>query len=360
MRSLGIIAIVAVLVAGCAAEDATTPATATTRSAEATVTRDTGAVEGLVKDPDASPLAGAGVALEKDILRLQTNTSVDGRFVFSGLVAGEYTLFVQKLGYDSHASKVNVTAGEVSSADVVLVPFKVGPDFPIELTVHQVRTMGVWLQVPYAEAQKRIPAGFRAKPHVLLDPNDQTAEYSVYVTSYKNGTLGTRALGEGYWAFEVFSVDPPSKHASGATVDFILAASYASDPEVQALFGVWNLPTSVATISLTPGEAGPSTFRSVSTVKHEKGTYTATATNTGNTDTVAGTSLSVRLFGVVNQEIKNYVDIAIGPVLYSISGAGNVDGSANLAVNPSAPAGESYVQWGPTTREAMLWQEAKP
>ena len=359
MRALWAIVAFTILVAGCSGQEAVAPASVAAPSTEATVTAETGAIEGVALDKDGAALSGASIGLQKDILNLQTNTTPEGRFVFSGLAPGEYKLFVQKLGYESTATKANVTAGEVTKVEVRLVPLKVDPNFPIELTVHQVRTVGVWMPISYAEAMKRMPPGFRPKPHVLLDPNDQVAEYAVYVTSYKNGTMANESLGEGQWAFEVFNVDPAAKHASGYTVDFIVTGSYASDPKLQGVFNIWNLPTSAAQIAFTPGELAASAARATASVKHEKGTYTLSAANGGNTDAAAGTSISVRMFGIVNQNIVNYIDLSLTGALYSIQGAGNVDGAANLAVSPLAPGGESYVQWGPTARQNFVWVEAK-
>ncbi|MBI2078789.1 MAG: carboxypeptidase regulatory-like domain-containing protein [Euryarchaeota archaeon] len=357
MRARWALLLAALVASGCAGERATV--SESTAASQATVSDETGGIEGLVVDGEGKPIPGAAVGVQKDLFSAEANSSADGRFVFSSLVPGAYKVFAQKLGFDSYAGKANVTAGLVTPVEVRLTTVEVGPPFPIELTVHQVRTVGVWLQVPQSAAAAKLPTGFRAKPHVLLDPNDQTAEYAVYVTSYKNGTVDNESVGEGFWAFEVLNVDPPTKHASGATVDFILVASYASDPKVQELFAAWNVPAATAQMTLTPGDVGPSTFRATASVKNDKGTYGLTAANTGTTNTAVGSSITVRLFGLVNKDVVNYVDLALGPVEYSIQGAGTVDGAATLAMTTTAPAGESYVQWGPSAKQSFLWQEAK-
>lgn len=84
----------------------------------------TGAVRGLVTDPELVPLVDVEVALIE--AELQTRTALDGSFSFGMVPPGEYTLAAAKLGYEANSKRVSVRAGEETSGiSIVLAPLPV-------------------------------------------------------------------------------------------------------------------------------------------------------------------------------------------------------------------------------------------
>jgi len=85
---------------------------------EASFGEDEGAVNGRVYDEEILPVVDANVGLLE--LKLETRTDAEGRFIFSHLVPGNYTLGVARLGYEPYAKHVTVTAGASLDVDVTL------------------------------------------------------------------------------------------------------------------------------------------------------------------------------------------------------------------------------------------------
>jgi hypothetical protein len=87
-------------------------------------------VSGTVHAADGSgPIAGAGVRLERDgeaasgfHMPSRTVTGADGGFLLPGVPAGRWRLVVEKPGYAAHVSPVEVVAGDVEAAPVLLEP----------------------------------------------------------------------------------------------------------------------------------------------------------------------------------------------------------------------------------------------
>lgn len=110
--------------AGCVGGD-TQPeqAEAEPLGAPASFTEQTGGIEGLVLDTEGLPLPDAVVGLPD--LALQTLTNEAGRYSFSNVEPGTYTLFVQKLGYESQGKQVQVVAGQATQFELALVALAV-------------------------------------------------------------------------------------------------------------------------------------------------------------------------------------------------------------------------------------------
>lgn len=81
---------------------------------EAQVSATTGAIDGIVVDEAFNPLPGAKATILDPPGGNSSLTDADGRFVFSDLAPGSYKIVAERLGYDSKAVSVAVTAGEVS------------------------------------------------------------------------------------------------------------------------------------------------------------------------------------------------------------------------------------------------------
>jgi hypothetical protein len=89
-----------------------------TGPADPTFSQGTGAIAGQVTDDEGLPVAAAQVAVTE--LELLTTSDASGRFVFSDVAPGAYTLAVQSLGYESKATRVTVEAGATVETAFVL------------------------------------------------------------------------------------------------------------------------------------------------------------------------------------------------------------------------------------------------
>lgn len=78
-----------------------------------------GNISGMVTDASTgNPLSAAQVTLVPTSKTAQT--SADGTFVFNGLEEGQYTISVQKTGYQANRKNVNVVSGETAETVVAL------------------------------------------------------------------------------------------------------------------------------------------------------------------------------------------------------------------------------------------------
>lgn len=111
---------VAVALSGCIGGD-TEPDQADPEplGAPATFDETTGGIEGVVVDTEGLPIPQAVVGIPE--AGEDTTTTESGRFAFSNLDPGTYTLFAQKLGYESKGKSVQVAAGEATTIDIELV-----------------------------------------------------------------------------------------------------------------------------------------------------------------------------------------------------------------------------------------------
>ena len=280
--------------------------------------------------------------------------------MFNDIEPGSHKLFAQKLGFKSVASKVDVAAGEVSKVTLELSQIVTGPTFPIEARLFGFESAGGWFQVPYAQVQPFLPEGFTAKPHVLAETNEQTAELAFYVSKYGNGTLDGAPLDAGYWSFVVISVTPSDEHsASGATVQFVPIASHASDPQLAFLLSTWGIATNQGTLTFTRTSGADQVHNAVADLKSDSGAFTLTTASAADESALTSGSLSVRMFGVKEKVVGSYVDLDIASVLYSITGGARLDGATGIPVTPQAVAGEAYVQWGAQASQVMRFEPAE-
>ena len=80
----------------------------------------TARIEGVVRAAEGETLPGASIQLVS--LERGTTTDTDGRFTLRNLPAGDYTLLVRFIGYQSSEQTVSVAAGETKSVTVALTP----------------------------------------------------------------------------------------------------------------------------------------------------------------------------------------------------------------------------------------------
>lgn len=79
-----------------------------------------GAIQGVVVSEEELPIEGAEVGLAaKDVPAVFTNS--EGRFAFSHLEPGKYTVVAQKFGYESQKRLADVAAGGVAEVQIRLV-----------------------------------------------------------------------------------------------------------------------------------------------------------------------------------------------------------------------------------------------
>ena len=78
-----------------------------------------GKISGTVLDyTDNSPIENATILMMPGSRTVQTGP--DGNFIYEGLEAGQYTLSVQKSGYQSNRKIVEVISGENSETSIYL------------------------------------------------------------------------------------------------------------------------------------------------------------------------------------------------------------------------------------------------
>lgn len=109
-------------VAGCSGSDAGDAAGLPTGPVDPA--GDVGTIRGLVQDDELNPLANATVAVA-ELADTKTTTGPDGEFVLEQVPPGTYRLFVQKLGFESAAKSVSVSAGDETRLDITLDPLPV-------------------------------------------------------------------------------------------------------------------------------------------------------------------------------------------------------------------------------------------
>jgi hypothetical protein len=116
--------IIALFMAGCAdSAPKTVASSSATSAAPATVTADTGGIEGTVTDDELRPIMNAEVAIVSTGAATKTDTA--GKFSFSELPAGSVKILVQRLGFESTGKKVDVVAGEITSVSIAMTPFAI-------------------------------------------------------------------------------------------------------------------------------------------------------------------------------------------------------------------------------------------
>lgn len=112
---LGLVAVVSIFVtavfAGCADSEAAVekPVLVPESAKEVQVTKQTGAIRGLVVDATIKPVKGVNITLTT--AGLSTVTAEDGGFVFSNLEPGDYFVSASKANFQSIQTSTTVVAG---------------------------------------------------------------------------------------------------------------------------------------------------------------------------------------------------------------------------------------------------------
>ncbi|MEP6507876.1 MAG: TonB-dependent receptor, partial [Gemmatimonadales bacterium] len=115
--------------AGCLCLLATVTSAYSQQSAAVT----SGAISGTVTDDASRPIQGAIVSLAE--LRLQSITGANGKFSFTGIPGGDYTVVARRLGYGSTVRTHVANGSQVTNVTLVASPFAVDP-----ITVTATRT----------------------------------------------------------------------------------------------------------------------------------------------------------------------------------------------------------------------------
>jgi hypothetical protein len=94
----------------------------------ATFDETTGAIEGVVTDDQLQPIPGAQVGAigRPDMVAM---SDVAGKFVFSNVEPGTYSIGASALGFDAAAKGVVVNAGEAAMVSIVLNPLPVATPY---------------------------------------------------------------------------------------------------------------------------------------------------------------------------------------------------------------------------------------
>jgi iron complex outermembrane recepter protein len=80
----------------------------------------TGSIHGTVKTPDGQPAPNASVVLKSTTLG--ANTDTNGQYEIKNVQLGSYTLETSLVGYNVTSTKVDVSAGQSTQADIQLEP----------------------------------------------------------------------------------------------------------------------------------------------------------------------------------------------------------------------------------------------
>jgi len=81
----------------------------------------TGAVFGVVNDPDENPFKGVTVTIEGTDYSESKETDERGFYVFTNLSAGEYTLTYKKEGYQTQTEEITLTEGEIKNMGTIIM-----------------------------------------------------------------------------------------------------------------------------------------------------------------------------------------------------------------------------------------------
>jgi hypothetical protein len=122
--------------AGCIASEAGTEASAAPEvsSGPAEFDDSTGGIQGLVTDDELNPIGKAQAGLKKsDVITtdMMALTDDSGHFTISLVPPGTHLLFVQAIGFEASAKKVEVIAGQVVEVNVAL------PGLPSDEPFHE-------------------------------------------------------------------------------------------------------------------------------------------------------------------------------------------------------------------------------
>lgn len=118
------LSLISVLLAGCLGGDEAPQQDGDgDDGSSATVTEDTGAVEGAVSSDVFEPLGDARVELltmERETTEFSSTTGDDGEFSISRVEPGDYIVFVTRVGYEADQRAIEVVAGEVTEVRLQL------------------------------------------------------------------------------------------------------------------------------------------------------------------------------------------------------------------------------------------------
>lgn len=158
--------------AGCVGGDGDVADTTPSQTPEAS--DDTGAIAGVVLNAELLPIEGADVALQE--LTNVTKTDANGNFTFNDLAPGEYTLVVQRLGFESVAKAIDVTLGEITNVEVILEP--IAPKEEVYIAANPISahiTFGhAWTD--YYGGWDNLPLCGQCEFYVHLDPKPSDIE----------------------------------------------------------------------------------------------------------------------------------------------------------------------------------------
>lgn len=91
----------------------------------------TGSIQGIVSNvTNSEPIQGVNISLSPTGLSAVTGS--DGRYEFTNLAPGLYTVQGMKSGFETNSKSITITAGQISSGDMMLSPDNAGFKLNVE------------------------------------------------------------------------------------------------------------------------------------------------------------------------------------------------------------------------------------
>ncbi len=160
-----------------------------------------GTIEGIVRDPNAAPIAGAVVVVEGTGARATSDRA--GRYLLSGVPAGPVDLTVRAVGYVLERRRVDLGSGQRRTVDFVLAPVPVQLNETVVTQAHPASPRAEKMMARSVAGVFYAPRDFNTEEYRHFRDNDWTSPsrqpLSTFAVDVDAGSYGNvrRFLKEG-------------------------------------------------------------------------------------------------------------------------------------------------------------------